>query len=320
MQSDRITGVGLGLRWQFLDEVLASLDDPASIAPVEFFEIAPENYMRRGGYFPAKLAQVAGRFPLLSHGLVMSLGGTDPLDGAYLAELRRFLDRFDLPHHSDHLCFCGAGGVQTHDLLPLPFTREAARHVAQRIAAARDFLGRPLSIENITYYLVPGEREMDEADFLNEVLELADCGLLLDVNNAYVNALNHGDYEPTEFLSRLPLSRVTSIHAAGHERDLGMVIDTHGAAVPDPVHALVEWVIARTGPLPVVIERDHKIPPFEDLLAEAARVRAAYDRGLAAYAARSSEGAPAHAARSGESALAHAARSGEGASAQEQRR
>jgi uncharacterized protein (UPF0276 family) len=283
-----ITGVGLGLRWQFLDEVLAVLNDAAaSPLPVDFFEVAPENYMRRGGYFPAMLARVAERFPLLSHGLTMSIGSVDPLDGVYLAELRRFLDRFALPFHSDHLCFTGAGGVQAHDLLPLPFTREAARHATRRVRAARDRIERPLAMENITYYLVPGDREMDEATFLNEVLEGADCGLLLDVNNVHVNAHNHREYEPIAFLERLPLHRVVSLHVAGHEREDALLIDTHGADAPDPVLALVEWVIARTGPLPVVVERDNKIPPFEDLLREVERVRAAYDRGLAAHASGS---------------------------------
>jgi uncharacterized protein (UPF0276 family) len=288
MERTSISGVGLGLRWQFLDEVLAALDDPAALAPVELFEVAPENYMRRGGYFPAMLARVAERFPLLSHGLTLSVGGADPLDGAYLAELRRFLDRFAIAQHSDHLCFCGADGVLTHDLLPLPFTHEAARHAAERIRTTRAILGRPVAIENITYYEVPGDREMDEAAFLAEVLEQADCGLLLDVNNVFVNAKNHGDSDPIAFLERIPLERVVSLHVAGHERDLGRLIDTHGATIEEDVIPLVAWVVERTGPLPVVIERDNKIPPFEELLAEAARVREAYDHGLSAHARRAS--------------------------------
>jgi len=281
-----VTGVGLGLRWQFLDDVLAGLDLPATLGDIRFFEVAPENYMRRGGYFPAMLGRIAERFPILSHGLALSLGSVDPLDGAYLSELRRFLDRIDAPFHSDHLCFCGTGGVQVHDLLPLPFTREAARHAADRIRAVRDFTGRPFAIENITYYLVPGEPEMDEASFLNEVLARADCGLLLDVNNLYVNALNHGAYEPIAFLERLPLERVVALHVAGHAREDGVVIDTHGADVPDPVLGLVEWIVERTGPVPVVVERDNEIPPFEELLVEVARTRAAYERGIVAHAAR----------------------------------
>jgi uncharacterized protein (UPF0276 family) len=278
-----VHGVGLGLRWQFLDEVLAGLDEPDALAPIDFFEVHPENYMRRGGYFPAMLGRVAERFPILSHGLTLSVGGADPLDGAYLAELRRFFARYEPALHSDHLCFSSAGGLQTHDLLPLPFTMEAARHAASRIRAARAFLGRPIAIENITYYLVPGERELDEATFLNEVLDRADCDLLLDVNNVYVNALNHRDHEPIELLEKLPLRRVAGLHVAGHERRDELVIDTHGADVLDPVHALVEWVIERVGEIPVVVERDQAIPPFEDLLAEVRRVRAAYDRGLSAF-------------------------------------
>lgn len=285
-----VHGVGLGLRWQFLDDVLARLDDDGALAPIAFFEVAPENYMRRGGYFPAMLARVAARFPLLSHGLTLSVGGVDPLDGAYLAELRRFLARFEPALHSDHLCFSGVEGLQTHDLLPLPFTAEAARHAASRLRAARRLLGRPVAVENITYYLVPGEREMDEATFLNEVLAQADAELLLDVNNVYVNARNHGDYEPIELLERLPLDRVAALHVAGHERRERLLIDTHGADAPDPVLDLVAWVIERTGPLPVVVERDHRIPPFEELLAEVGRARAAYDRGLRAFEARAAGG------------------------------
>ncbi|MEZ4301904.1 MAG: DUF692 domain-containing protein [Polyangiaceae bacterium] len=286
-------GVGLGLRWQFLGDVLAALDDPGALSDIACFEVAPENYMRRGGYFPAMLARVAERFPLLSHGLTMSVGSVDPLDGAYLAELRRFLARFEPLVHSDHLCFTGVDGVQSHDLLPLPFTHEAAAHAASRIRRASEVLGRPLAIENITYYRVPGEREMDEATFLTTVLEASGAGLLLDVNNVYVNAINHLEYKPEELIGRLPLSRVVALHVAGHERRGRRWIDTHGADAPDPVLGLVEHVIARTGPLPVVVERDHHIPPFEELLAEVRRVRAAYDRGLAAFEMRGGAGEPA---------------------------
>lgn len=263
--------------------MLAALEDHSALAPISFFEVAPENYMRRGGYFPAMLHRVAEHFPLLSHGLTLSVGGADPLDGAYLAELARFLRKYDPAIHSDHLCFTGVLGLQTHDLLPLPFTREAVRHTASRIRAASRFLGRPIAVENITYYLVPGEREMDEATFLNEVVEQADCGLLLDVNNVFVNAKNHGDYEPMELVEKLPLHRVVALHVAGHERRDRLLIDTHGADVEAPVYDLVEQVIARVGELPVVVERDHAIPPFDELLAEVRRVSDAYERGRAAF-------------------------------------
>jgi uncharacterized protein len=281
-----ITGVGLGLRWEFLDEVLAHLDEGAEL-PVPFFELSPENYMRRGGYFPAAIERVRTHAPLLTHGLTMSLGGLDPFDAGYLRALAEFLDRVAPPFHSDHLCFSGVDGRILHDLLPLPQTPAAAAHAAARIREAADRLGRPMAVENITYYLVPGRPALDEADFLIEVLERADCGLLLDVNNVYVNARNHG-FDPVAFIEKIPAERVVAMHVAGHEwRDEEEVfLDTHGAPVLDPVLDLLARAVARTGPLPVVLERDHNVPPLEALLAELRQVDAAYRRGLAAREAQ----------------------------------
>ena len=302
-----VTGVGLGLRWELLDDLFAALDEGAPPA-VPFFEISPENYMRRGGYIPAALERVRASYPLLSHGLTLSLGGIDPFDPATLDELKRLLDRVDPPFHSDHLCFSGVGGRMLHDLLPLPFTTAAAANAAARVREAADRLGRPVAVENITYYLVPGRAALDEADFLVEVLERADCGLLLDVNNAFVNGVNHG-YDPAAFLARIPPERVVSMHVAGHERQregpalagprpmVGggltaapgpagepgtVLIDTHGARVVDPVLELLAGAVARTGPVPVVLERDHNVPPLAELLVELRDVEAAYRRGLAA--------------------------------------
>lgn len=284
-------GVGLGLRWQFLDEVLERLTDRPLLGPIEFFEVAPENYMRRGGYFPAMLEQVRSNYPLFSHGLTLNIGGVDPLDGGYLAELSRFLKRFEPVVHSDHLCFTGVGGVQLHDLFPMPFTMEAARHVSERLSAAQDFIKRPIALENITFYRADESSEMSELDFVCEVLSQSGAGLLLDVNNVWVNWQNHQTHEPIAFFERLPLDRVVSLHVAGHEKRGPRLIDTHGADVPDSVYTLVEWVISKTGPLPVVVERDHHIPPFDELLAEVKRVSAAYQKGLSVYASRRAGGA-----------------------------
>ncbi|UQA63526.1 DUF692 domain-containing protein [Polyangium aurulentum] len=276
-----IEGVGLGLRFELLDDVLARIDAGAPLGCVAFFEVAPENYMRRGGFIPAALERVAARFPLLAHGLTLSIGGLDPFDDAYLGELGAFLERYHVPLFSDHLCFSGAGGRILHDLLPLPLSRAAANHAARRIGEASERIGMPVAVENVTRYLVPGQPEMTEAAFIGEVLERADARLLLDVNNAYVNAVNDGA-DPLAFLGALPLDRVAAIHVAGHERfeDVGLVVDTHGADVIDPVLELLAWTVERTGPVPVVIERDHNIPPLDELLAEAERVEAAYRRGL----------------------------------------
>lgn len=294
-----ITGAGLGLRFAFLDEVIAAIDRGEILPGVAFFEISPENHMRRGGYIPAAIEHIGERYRYLTHGLTLSLGGDDPFDDAYMGELRRFLDRVKAPYHSDHLCFNGTGGRILHDLLPIPFTGASLAHVSARIREAADRLERPVVIENITHYLLAGEAALDEADFLGELLDRSGAGLLLDVNNVYVNGQNHG-FDPLSFLRRLPLDRVVQIHIAGHDHseEDEVIIDTHGAPVIAPVFDLLSWVVARTGPLPVLLERDHRIPPLAELLDELARVDAAYQRGLAAHAATPAR-APVHEAHHG---------------------
>ncbi len=289
-------GIGLGLRWEFLDEVLACLDEGRELAigipggpttPLAFFEVSPENYMRRGGWFPAALERVRAALPILTHGLTLSVGGVDPFDDAYLAELARFLRRLGPSFHSDHLCFCGTDGRMTHELLPLPLTGGAAKHAAARLREAQDRLDRPMAIENITHYLVPGAASLDEPDFLAEVLERSSAGLVLDVNNVYVNAQNYG-FDPIAWLERVPFDRVVELHVAGHERsDVDEVIlDTHGAPVVAPVFALLEWVVERTGPVPVLLERDHAVPSLGELLAECGALDASYRRGLERHASK----------------------------------
>lgn len=277
------SGVGLGMRWEFLSELLER--QPASI---DFLEISPENYVRRGGYHREGLRRLSARYPILTHGLTMSLGGFDPLDEVYLRELRGFLHEVATPWHSDHLCFGSVGGRILHDLLPIAFTEAAVVRVSDRIARARDALGLPLAVENISFYLHPGKKEMSEAEFIARVCERADCGLMLDVNNAYVNAMNFG-FDLDEWMRTVPLERVVQMHVAGHEWQgegpSGLIIDTHGADVIDPVLAQLERVLLETGPVPVVLERDQNIPPFDLLLAELARIRAVYERATARPAA-----------------------------------
>jgi uncharacterized protein (UPF0276 family) len=278
-----LTGVGLGLRWDFLDELVARI--AAGTAPdLPFFEITPENHMRRGGYIVEALDQVAARYPVITHGLTLSVGSLDPLDAPFLQHLARFTARYRTPFHSDHLCFCGVDGRVIPDLLPLPQKRAAARHTAARIREARDRLGLPLAIENISYYLTAGAPEMAEPEFLRRVLEEADCGLLLDVNNVYVNSQNFG-FDPWSFIAALPLERVVELHVAGHQLvpERGVIIDTHGAAVIAPVHELLRRTVARTGPVPVVLERDNHVPPLDELCLEAAEVRRFYELGLADF-------------------------------------
>jgi len=274
-------GVGLGLRWEFIDELLERR--PTSI---DFLEISPENYMRRGGYFPDALGRAAESYGVLSHGLTMSIGGTDPLDAGYLRELAAFVRDVRSPWHSDHLCFGSAQGQVLHDLLPIAFTEAAVARVADRVRRAQDAIGVPMAVENISFYMHPGKAQMSEAEFIARVCDRADCGLMLDVNNAYVNAMNFG-FDIDAWMRTVPLGRVVQMHIAGHEWfDEGpggrLIIDTHGADVCDPVLALFERVLPRTGHVPVILERDQAIPTLDELLAEIGKIRAIYDRALAA--------------------------------------
>lgn len=285
--------VGIGLRWEHLEDVLAALDSSGRVEGVDHFEICPENYARRGGYIPEALETVRAKVPVLCHGLTLDVGGLAPLDAGFLAELRGFLRHVHAPFFSEHLCVSGFDGGTTHDLLPLPLTRGALRHVVARVREVQDRLELPFALENVSHYLQVGRADMPEADFIAEVLHQTGAGLLLDVNNVVVNAQNHG-FDPQDFLAGLPLERVVQIHVAGHawSEEHGVVIDTHGAEVLDPVLDLLEHAVARTGPVPVVLERDHHIPSLAALVAEASCLRAAVARGLARRVAPAASSAP----------------------------
>ena len=276
MGQDPFTGVGLGLRRTHLEAVAQGQGHG-----VPFWETCPENVIGDGGRHHRHACAILERDPVLTHGLSLSLGGFDPWDAEYLQGLDRFLVRTGSPWHSEHLCFTTVDGSNLHELLPMPFTREAVRHT---VARARDLQARlpvPLILENITYYAELGHAEMDEAAFLTEVLEGADTGWLLDVNNVYVNALNFG-FDPEAWLARMPLHRVVQMHIAGHKQFGDLTVDTHGADVIDPVIELMQWVLRRLErPVPVLLERDNHIPDLDVLLAERARIQDAYDDVLA---------------------------------------
>ncbi len=279
-------GVGLGLRWDFLEELLSGPE-----CEVAFFEVSPENYLGRGGYYPSALERVAERYPIVTHGLTLSIGAVDEPDPAYLEALKGELERLDPPWHSDHLCFSSAGARVLHELLPLKFSAENVRRVAERAERVQELLERPFAIENITYYVHPGKPEMSELQFLQSVLASTSAGLLLDVNNVYVNARNHG-FDPYAFIAGLPLERVLEIHVAGHRTlDSGLLLDTHGQAVADEVLTLLEWTIERAGPVPVLLERDHDVPPLSELLAEVAVLRDLQARALGRHGERHAKSA-----------------------------
>ena len=273
--------VGLGLRKPHIEEV-AALD----AAPVPFWEIAPENVAGLGGAMHRRTMSILERDDVITHGLSMSIGGFDAWAPETLDRLAAFLKATGSPWHSEHLCWSSFGGAHSHELLPMPFTREAIRHTVARVRVLQAQLPVPFLLENISYYADLGTPELSERDFLLEVLEGADCGWLLDINNVYVNSVNHG-FDPKAWLAGMPLHRVAQMHIAGHTwlPEEGVILDTHGAPVVDPVLDLLAWVLPRIGrPVPVLLERDHDIPPLADLLAERERIQEVYDQALAGVA------------------------------------
>lgn len=272
------TGVGVGLRRPHIEQVATQ-----GRGPVPFWEVAPENVMGQGGRRHSLTMEVLSRDPILTHGISLSVGGLDPFDEDYLESLGAFLSTVKTPFHSEHLCWSSHGGANTHELLPLPFTREAVRHTVARVKELQARLPVPLILENISYYAELGAAEMPERLFISEVLEGADCGWLLDINNVYVNARNHG-FDPRTWLEGMPLHRIRQMHIAGHtwDEEEQLILDTHGEEVVDPVIELFQWVLPRIGrAVPVLLERDNHIPSLEVLLAERDRLQSAYDAALA---------------------------------------
>ena len=235
-----------------------------------FWEVAPENWIGIGGRLGRQFRELTERHHFLCHGLSLSIGSPAPLDADFVRRIKGFLDAHGIRAYSEHLSYCSDDG-QLYDLLPIPFTEEAARHVAARVQQVQDMLGRRIALENVSYYAAPGQ-EMAEIDFINAVLDEADCDLLLDVNNIYVNSINHG-YDPVDFLARLPAGRILYAHVAGHyEEAPDLRVDTHGADVIDPVWALLAKAYARFGVVPTLLERDFNIPPLEVLVQEVATI------------------------------------------------
>ena len=262
----RVRGAGLGLRRSLLGCIAET--SPRSI---DFYEVAPENWMRVGGRLGKQFRALTEAGIFCAHGLSLSLGSPAPLDEAFLVELKNFLDAHHIRGYSEHLSYCSDEG-HLYDLMPIPFCDEAVMHVASRIRRTQDILERRIAIENISYYAAPGQA-MAERDFLLAVLEEADCQLLLDVNNVYVNAVNHG-YDAEAFIQSLPAERITGLHVAGHYVEAeDFLIDTHGAPIIDPVWRLLDLTYARFGVLPTLLERDFNIPPLPELLGEIDEIR-----------------------------------------------
>ena len=260
---------GLGLRRSMLPELEAAGELRAE---VDFFEVAPENWLGIGGRLGKAFRRYTERYPFICHGLSLSLGGPDPLDEIFLQRLKGFLDEHAIAHYSEHLSWC-SDGAHLYDLLPIPFTADAVKHVAARIRRTQDILGRRIAVENASFY-TPLASELSEPEFLLAILAEAGCDLLLDVNNVYVNSVNHR-YDPRAFIDRIPADRVAYLHVAGHYNEApDLIVDTHGADVVDPVWQLLEYTYGRIGVKPTLLERDFNIPPLPQLLTELGRVRA----------------------------------------------
>jgi len=272
-----VQGAGLGLRRGLFDTLRdIDLDD------VDFLEVAPENWMRVGGRLARNFRSFTERFPLICHGLSLSLGSPAPLDVEFVRELKEFLDANDVCCFTEHLSYCSDHG-HLYDLMPIPFTDEAADYVAGRIRQVQDILERRIGVEHVSYYAAPGQ-EMSELDFIRSVVERADCGFLLDVNNIYVNSINFG-YDADAFLAGLPTERTLYVHVAGHYVEAeDLRIDTHSAAVIDPVWALLDAAYELCGVMPTLLERDFNFPPKEVLLGEVERIRQAQHRWSAEHA------------------------------------
>jgi len=254
-------GFGLGLRPQHYSDILAGGHG------VDWFEIISENYMVAGGRALHNLDRVRADHPIVMHGVSMSIASTDPLDMDYLGVLKALAARIEPAWISDHLCWTGVHGINLHDLLPVPFTREALDHVVERISRVQDFLGRRIAIENASSYVSFSGSEMEEWEFVAEMTRRADCLLLVDVNNVYVASFNHG-FDPAAYLAAMPADRVVQMHLAGHEHRGTHIVDTHDDEVSGPVWDLYREAVRRFGAVSTMIERDDRIPPLSELIAE----------------------------------------------------
>ena len=267
-------GFGLGLRVDHYEAILG--DSPR----VDWFEALTENYLVPGGKPLDYLMRIRERYPMVMHGVSLSIGSTQPLDRNYLAQVKALAARLEPQWVSDHLCWTGIAGRNMHDLLPLPYTEEALANVVERVRTVQDFLGRRILLENVSSYVTYRDSQVTEWEFLREIAQRADCLILLDVNNIYVSSVNH-EFDPLDYLNAIPADRVQQIHLAGHENNGDYLVDTHDHPVPDPVWELYGAALRRFGSVSTMIERDANIPPLEELCAELDAARQLAERTAA---------------------------------------
>jgi hypothetical protein len=257
----KLAGFGLGLRTPHYEAMLNETH------AIDWLEVITENYLVPGGKPLHYLERIRERFPMVMHGVSLSIGGTDPVDREYLAAVRALAARIEPHWVSDHLCWTGVDGRNVHDLLPLPYTEEALASVVARVGQVQDALGRQILLENVSSYLAFRESDMSEWEFLREVAQRADCAILLDINNIYVSSVNHG-FDPLTYLQAIPKDRVRQFHLAGHSDMGGHLIDTHDHPIVEPVWHLYRAAVAQFGAVPTMIERDDNIPALSELVAE----------------------------------------------------
>lgn len=271
----QVQGVGLGLKRELIPQI-QSFDGQSMIENINFLEIAPENWIDIGGKASKHLDWFVERYPIICHGLCLSLGGLSPLNVAFVQQIKRFLQQYSIPIYTEHLSYCtdaykGKQGY-LYDLLPIPFTEEAVHYVAKRIRQTQDILGQQIGVENASFYVAAPISEMSELAFLNAVIEEADCLLHLDINNIYVNSVNFG-FDPHEFLRGIPGKRIIYSHVAGHYQEApDLLVDTHGEDIIDPVWALLEDAYQLFGTFPTLLERDTNIPPLTSLISEVNKI------------------------------------------------
>ncbi len=276
-------GIGVGLRVPHYGYVFENRP------PIDFFEVISENFMISGGKPLDNLGRALDHYPVVQHGVSLNIGGPEPIDREYLTRLKQLVRRTNTPWVSDHFCWCGAGGAHLHDLLPLPYTEAAIARVAERAKMIQDFLEVPFALENTSSYLTYNASQVSEWQFVSEVVERADVGLMFDVNNVFVSAYNHG-FDAYEFIHGIPHERIVQIHLAGHTNVGTHIIDTHSGSVADPVWDLYRETIELAGPVSTLVEWDDEIPDFPVLLAEAERARTVRDRAIAARDERVAQG------------------------------
>ncbi|AGP78553.1 hypothetical protein I533_12400 [Alteromonas mediterranea MED64] len=270
-----IYGAGLGFRREMLKELLPTLP-----SEVDFWEVAPENWIPLGGRYQEQFQQASSQAPFTTHGLSLSIGSSDKLDVEFVKTVKRFLDANNIDLYSEHLSFCSGNG-HMYDLMPIPFTEDAINHVVSRIIQVQDIIERPLVLENVSYYIAPGQ-EMDELEFTSSILKESGCQMLLDVNNVYVNSINH-KYDAKTFIKGLPSDKIVYGHIAGHYDEAeDLKVDTHGADVIEPVWELLEYAYLTHGVFPTLLERDFNIPPLSALLTEVKKIKQIQSRCEAA--------------------------------------